>query len=216
MPKERSPLAQRLSDYLDFDKRLYFFLLVLLFILIRYLSNTIILEAIPDSENLDARGDFMIFHIFNTLEYVWTPFALLWKFTVIAFLFWLGAFFLGYKIPYKELWKFALVTEGIFLFPELIRFLVYINPHSASTYQEILEYRPLSLLSFIGFDNLKPRWYYPLGTLNLFELGYGVLWVMGFHMISNRSIKESILAVVVSYFVPLTIWLTWFVMVYRD
>ncbi len=88
MAKPASPLAQRINEAIDFDKRIFFLFLVLTFLVIRYLTNTLILEAIPESDRLDAQGDLMFFHIFNTLNYIWTPFALLWKFTVIAFLFW--------------------------------------------------------------------------------------------------------------------------------
>ena len=90
-----SPEAERLKELIDFDKRLYFLILVLLFLAIRYLTNILILEAIPDYENLEATGSFMIFHIFNALNYVWTPFALLSKFTATAFVIWLGAFAFG-------------------------------------------------------------------------------------------------------------------------
>ena len=216
MPKAHTPLAQRIQELIDFDKRLYFFLLLILFVLIRYLTNSLILDAVPNSEELEASGAFTFFYIFNTLDYLMTPFAMLWKFTVVAFLFWLGAFFLGYKVPFKSLWQFALVAEVVFLFPELIRFLVYINPENASTFLEIEQYRPLSLLALIGPDQTAQRFHYPLATLNLFELIYGVIWVLGFHSISRRSLKESSVVVFVSYFVPLAIFLTWFAMVYRD
>ena len=98
-----SPLAQKITEALDFDKRLFFVLLVIIFLVIRYLTNTLILEAIPDSEQLDAQGDLLFFHIFNTLNYLWTPFAFLWKFTVIAFLFWSIGLTIGYKVKFKAL-----------------------------------------------------------------------------------------------------------------
>ena len=60
-----SPLAQKISEALDFDKRLFFVVLVLTFLVIRYLTNTLVLEAIPDSERLEAQGDLLFFHIFN-------------------------------------------------------------------------------------------------------------------------------------------------------
>ncbi|MDF2158211.1 sulfate ABC transporter permease [Algoriphagus sp. CAU 1675] len=216
MPKSISPKAERLKALIDFDKRLYFLVLVLLFILIRYLTNALIIESIPDSENLDAKGELMIFHVFNTLDYIWTPFALLLKFTVIAFLFWVGGFFLGYKLSFKELWQFALVAEFVFLFPELIRFLVFIGTNSNVTFTEIMEYRPFSLLALFGPENLEDRYHYAFGTLNLFELAYGYIWVLGFHAISNRPLRESIFAVLLSYFLPLAIWLSWYIIVYRS
>ncbi len=215
MAKPLTPEAQRLKDIIDFDKRTYFLILVLIFLTIRYLTNSLILESIPDYDSLESRGDFMIFHIFNALNYIWTPFALLWKFTVIAFLFWVGAFFLGFKVPYKELWKFALVAEVVFIFPELIRLLVFINPTSGVTYQEIDEFRALSLLSLLGPENIADQFHYALATINVFEIFYGILWLYGFHMISNRSLGESSIVVLVSYYFPLAIWLSFYVMVYK-
>jgi hypothetical protein len=215
MAKPLTPEAQRLKDIIDFDKRTYFLILVIIFLTIRYLTNSLILEAIPDYDNLESRGDFMIFHIFNALNYIWTPFALLWKFTAIAFLFWVGAFFLGFKVPYKELWKFALVAEVVFIFPELIRLLVFIDPSSGVTYQEIDEYRALSLLSLLGPENIANQFHYAFGTINVFEIFYGILWLYGFHMISNRSLGESSIVVIVSYYFPLAIWLSFYIMVYK-
>ncbi|MHA7128274.1 sulfate ABC transporter permease [Algoriphagus namhaensis] len=210
-----SPEGQRLKDLIDFDKRIYFVVLVLLFLLIRYFTDVLIIEAIPDSERLQAEGSFTFFYIFNTLNYLWTPFALLWKFTVISFLFWFGGFMLGYKVSYRELWQFALVAEVIFIFPELIRLLVYLDPSSGVNYQEIEEYRPLSLLSLLGAENVSAQYRYALASINVFELIYGILWMYGFHMISRRSLGASAVVVLVSYFIPLAIWLTWYVMVYR-
>lgn len=215
MAKTLSPEAERLKELIDFDKRLYFLFLVVIFLAIRYLTNILILEAIPDYENLEATGSFMIYHIFNALNYVWTPFALLWKFTVISFLFWLGAFIIGYKVPYKEVWKFALVAEVVFIFPELIRLLVYLNPGSGVTFKEIDDYRAFSMLSLLGSDNVNLQYHYALGTVNIFEILYGILWMYGFHMISRRSLGESSLVVLLSYFFPLAIWLSFYVMIYK-
>ena len=216
MSKPLSSEAQRLKDLIDFDKRIYFLILVILFLIIRYLTNTLILESIPDYDALEQRGDFMIFHIFNALNYLWTPFAFLWKFTVISFLFWWGAFMIGFKVPYKELWQFALVAEVVFLFPELIRLLVFLDPSSSVTYQQIDEYRAFSVLSLLGPENVADKYHYALGTLNIFEIFYGILWLYGFHMISRRSLGESSIVVFVSYYIPLAIWLTFYIMVYKE
>jgi len=215
MTKSLSPDAARLKELIDFDKRLFFFLIVILFLVIRFLTNTLILEAIPGHQNLEESGEFLVFHIFNTLNYIWTPFALLWKFTVIAFLFWLGSFMIGYKVPFKELWQFALVAEVIFIFPELIRLLVYLSPDPSVSFREIDEYRPFSLLSVFDTENLASRYHYAFASLNVFEILYGIFWVYGFQMISRRSLKESFHVVLLSYFFPLLLWLGFYVLVYR-
>lgn len=215
MAKPASPLAQRLTELIDFDKRLFYLFLVLTFLVIRYLTNTLILESIPDYENLEKQGGLMFFHIFNTLNYLWTPFSLLWKFTVIAFLFWSIGLMVGYKANFKELWKFALVAEVIFIFPELLRLLVYMNPSGSVTYLDIQNFEPLSALWLVGPENVEEKYLYPLSVLNIFELIYGIVWVMGFHSISRRSLEESTLVVLIAYFLPLLIWLGFYIGAYR-
>src|SRR5690554_293175 len=97
---------QRLENLINFDKRVFFILLVIIFLLIRYLTDLLILQAIPGYQSLDQEGVFTYFYIFNTLNYLWTPFGLLWKFTLTAFTLWVGAFMAGIKLPYKTLWQF--------------------------------------------------------------------------------------------------------------
>ena len=209
------PIAHRVQEALDFDKRLFFVLLVLIFLVIRYLTNTLILEAIPDSERLDAQGDLLFFHIFNTLNYVWTPFALLWKFTVIAFLFWSIGLTMGYKANFKALWQFALVAEAIFIFPELLRLLIYMAPSGNVSYLEIQNFEPLSALWLVGPEQINARFHYPLSVLNVFEVIYGFVWVLGFHSISRRSIQECVPVVLIAYFLPLLLWLAFYAGAYR-
>lgn len=215
MAKPPSLLSQRLQELIDFDKRLYFFVLVVIFLVIRYLTNTLILESIPDYENLEKQGGLMFFHIFNTLNYLWTPFALLWKFTVTSFLFWSIGLMIGYKANFKELWKFALVAEVVFIFPELLRLLLYMNPSGNVTYLDIQNFEPLSALWLVGHSQVDEKYLYPLSVLNLFELIYGALWVVGFHSISRRSLEESTLVVLIAYFLPLLIWLAFYIGAYR-
>jgi hypothetical protein len=215
MAKPASPLAQRINDAIDFDKRIFFVVLVLTFLVIRYFTNVMILESIPDSDRLNSQGDLLFFHIFNTLNYLWTPFALLWKFTVIAFLFWSIGLMVGFKANFKDLWKFALVAEVVFIFPELLRLLVYMNPSGNVSYLEIQNFEPLSLLWIIGPDNVAEKYHYPLSVLNIFEIMYGVLWVLGYHSISRRSVEESTLVVLFAYFLPLLIWLGFYIGAYR-
>uniref|UniRef100_UPI0040485391 sulfate ABC transporter permease n=1 Tax=Algoriphagus sp. TaxID=1872435 RepID=UPI0040485391 len=215
MATAATPLSQKISEALDFDKRLFFILLIGIFLIIRYLTNALILETIPDSERLDAQGDLLFFHIFNTLNYIWTPFALLWKFTVIAFLFWSIGLTIGYKVKFKVLWQFALVAEFIFVFPELLRLLWYMNPTGSVSYLEIQNFEPLSALWLIGPENLEEKFHYPLSVINVFELLYGIAWVLGFHTLSRRSVQESIPVVLLSYFLPLLLWLAFYAASFR-
>ena len=215
MSQNPSPISQRIEANLDFDKRLFFFILVILFLLVRYVTNDLILQSIPGYDKLESEGSFMIFHVFNALDYIWTPFALLWKFTATAFVIWLGAFAFGYKAPFVRLWQFVMVAEFIFIFPELIKMLVYIKPSDSVTYEEIRGYYPLSLFSLVDPANVAAKYHYPLRAINLFELIYIVFLIFGFHTVSRRSLAESTFVVLFSYVLMLLLWLLFYSLVYK-
>lgn len=210
-----SSISQRIQDSLDFDKKLFFLILVILFLLIRFVTNDLILQTIPGYEKLEADGSFSIFHIFNALNYIWTPFALLWKFTLSSFIIWTGAFAFGYKTSYLKLWQFILVAELIFVFPELIKLIYFIQPSDSVTYLDVKNFYPFSLLSLVNQETISPKYIYPLQAINLFEVIYVTLLVLGFHSISRRSIKESFIVVLFSYVLFFLLWLLFYILVYK-
>lgn len=215
MSKPQTLISQRMESILDFDKRLFFFVLVIFFILIRYITNDLILQSIPGYEKLEKDGSLTIFHIFNTLNYLWTPFALLWKFTLTAFIIWTGSFAFGYKTSFVKLWQFALFAEIVFIVPELLKMIYFIQPAEGVTFQEIRDFYPLSLFSLSDAQSVASKYHYPLRALNLFELIYITLLVLGFHTISKRSIKESVLVILCSYVLFFLLWLVFYILVYK-
>ncbi|MFD2035268.1 sulfate ABC transporter permease [Belliella marina] len=215
MVKPKSQLAQRIEEAINFDKRIFFVFVVAIFIIIRYLTNEIILEAIPGHEQLSQDGSLTFFHIFNALHYIWTPFALLWKFTLTTFVLWTGSFALGYKISFRQLWTFALVAETIFIFPELIKLFVFLAPSDNVTFQEIKDFYPFSLQHLLDTSEIDRKYLYPLQTINLFEILYWVALTLGVHTYSKRSLKESGMIVLVGYVLMLFLWLGFYILVYK-
>jgi len=208
-------LSQRTEEIINFDKRLFFILLVFLFLVIRYLTDELILQSIPGHKELQREGAFSYFYLFNTLNYLWTPFSLLWKFTLTAFVIWVGAFMGGYKLSFRELWKFAMIAEIVFVFPELIRllwFLVLVQPEN---FLAIQNFYPLSLFSLVNVEQVDPRFHYPLGALNLFEVIYWVLLAIGIHTISRRPFSTSMMIVLCSYTLCFFLWLGFYLVVYK-
>lgn len=207
-------LSQRIEEAINFDKRLFFLLLVVLFVVIRYLTNELILQAIPGYRELQKEGAFTYFHLFNTLDYLWTPFSLLWKFTLTSFTIWVGGFMGGYKLSFKELWKFTMVAETLFIFPELIRLLWFFIEEPES-FMAIQNFYPLSLLSVVNPEQVEPRYHYPLGAINLFEVIYWLLLALGVHSISKTSLSTSLAIVLCSYTFCFLLWLGFYIIVYK-
>ena len=207
-------LSQRIEEAINFDKRLFFLVLVVLFVVIRYLTNDLILQSIPGSQELEKDGSFTYFHLFNTLDYIWTPFSLIWKFTLTAFTIWIGAFMGGYKLSFKSLWKFAMIGEVVFIFPELIRLLWFLLV-APENFLAIQNFYPLSLFSLVNPDRVAPRYHYPLGALNLFEVAYWFVLALGVHSISKRSLSTCLVIVLCSYTFCFLLWLAFYVIVYK-
>jgi hypothetical protein len=215
MVKVSSSLGKRIEELINFDKRVFFILLLILFYSIRFLTNDILVKAIPGFEQLEQDGSLSIFYIFNALNYIWTPFALLWKFTVVAFVIWIGAFSWGFKVSFRKLWQFVLVAEIVFIFPELIKLLYVMFTSEQLTPEEIKDYSPLSLFSWINPQTIAVKFHYTLKTLNIFEILYWIILTLGFHSISKRSLKTSALVVLSSYVLGLVIWLVFYSITYR-
>lgn len=207
-------LSQRIEEAINFDKRLFFLVLVALFVVIRYLTNDLILQSIPGSQELEKDGSFTYFHLFNTLDYIWTPFSLMWKFTLTAFTIWIGAFMGGYKLSFRSLWKFAMIGEIVFVFPELIRLLWFLldTPEDFLTIQN---FHPLSLFSLVDPERVEPRYHYPLGALNLFEVVYWFILALGVHTISKKSLPTCLAIVLCSYTFCFLLWLVFYIIVYK-
>jgi len=210
-----SPNSSFVNDIFDVNKKTFFTVMVLLFLIIRMLTNDIINDSIPNYDELNNDGSLLIFQVFKLLNYIWTPFALLWKFTVISFLIWVMAFIYGYKVSYQRLWQIVLISEIIFIFPELISFLKFSLFSTDLKTTEIQNYYPLSILSFLDTENIPKKFHYPFKTLNIFEFLYTFLLAIGFKHISKRSFENSFYVIVFGYLLFLVLWLIFYIITYR-
>ncbi len=215
MTDSHSLQSQRLDGLLDFDKRIFFLVMVILFLIVRLVTNDIILESIPGYEALESEGSLSYFHIFNTLSYIWTPFAFLWKFTLIAFLIWMSSFALGFKSSFRVIWQVVMLAELIFLLPELIKMIYFLSPSSDVTYLDIKTFYPLSALAFVDVSQINTKYIYPLQLINLFEIIYIFVLSKGFQLISKRPLKESLGVILVGYVFFLILWGTFYILTYR-
>lgn len=215
MDKTTSQFLQRIEDLINFDKRLFYAMLVMIYLLIRYMTNDIILRSIPDYEKLIQDGSLTFFYIFNALHYLWTPFELLWKITLTSFFIWIGSFILGYKLSFRTIWKLVLVADFVFIFPEFIKLLIFATPSDSVTAQAIKDSYPLSLLNIMDTTAIPRRYFYPLKTLNIFEIIYYSILTAGVHIYSKRSLYTSAVIVLFGYLIPLAIWLFFYILVYK-
>jgi hypothetical protein len=209
------PNLKFFNELFEINKKLFFIIMVIMFLVIRMLINDILTQSIPNYEELNKEGSMLIFQVFTLLNYIWTPFALLWKFTVISFLIWVMAFVYGFKVSYLKLWQVVMVSEIVFIIPDLIIFLKFSLSSASIKTSEIQNYYPFSILSILNTENIPKKFHYPFKTINIFEAIYIFFLVAGFHHISRRTLKKSFGVIVFGYALFLVLWLLFYILSYR-
>lgn len=197
------------------DKRLLFVLLCLITFLLLYIKISFIENETAAFEFLQDRPEGMILRVINGLKYLSIPFIYLWKFTVIAFVIWVGCFMYGYRVTYSQCWGVVIGAEFIFLIPEVLKIIWFMAIETDPSYHDIRAFYPLSLTHFVDYYSIDKRWAYPLRALNVFEIAYWFMLVSGIHHYARKEKKIVWLIVACSYILLFVLWLIFYVIVYK-
>jgi hypothetical protein len=197
------------------DKRLLFLLLCLGTFLLLYIKIVFIENETAAFEFLQDRPEGTVLKLINALKFFSIPFVYLWKFTVIAFVIWVGCFMFGYRVTYTQCWGVVIGAEYIFLIPEVAKILWFIFVATDPNYHDIRGFYPLSLMHFFDYYTIDKRWAYPLRALNVFEVAYWFLLVEGIHHYARKDKKYVWIIVASSYILIFLLWLLFYVIVYK-
>ena len=197
------------------DKKLLFILLCLSTLALLYIKIAFIENETAAFEFLQDKPEGTVLRIINGIKYFSIPFIYLWKFTVIAFVIWVGCFMYGYRVTYSQCWGVVIGAEFIFLIPEILKIIWFMTIQTDPTYHEIRAFYPLSLMNFFDYYSLDKRWAYPLRALNLFEIAYWFMLVAGIHHYARKDKNIVWLIVACSYVFLFFLWLAFYVIVYK-
>ena len=197
------------------DKRLLFILLCLSTLALLFIKISFIENETAAFEFLQDRPEGTILRVINAIKYFSIPLVYLWKFTVIAFVIWVGCFMYGYRVTYVQCWGVVIGAEFIFLIPEVLKILWFMFADTDPEYRQIGAFYPLSLMHFFDYYSIDRRWAYPLRALNLFEVAYWFLLVEGIHHYARKEKKIVWLIVACSYILLFFLWLAFYVIVYK-
>jgi len=151
----------------------------------------------------------------SMLQFISIPIVYLWKFTVIAFVIWLGCFMYGYRVTYVQCWGVVIGAEFIFVIPEFLKIMYFLVIETDPSYSDIGAFYPGSLMHFFDYYSLDRRWAYPLRALNLFEIAYWFALVLGIHHYARKEKKIVWFIVASSYILLFLLWLWFYVVVYK-
>ncbi len=138
--------------------------------------------------------------------YFLLPLALILKTTIVAGILALGLLFFNLRIPFKRLWRITLISEFIFLIPKIVKIIYFGFIKVKFTLQDLQNFYPLSLSSFIDATSLSDWSLYPLRATDIFELVYCIL--MAYLIDKELKLKGHFgIKIVISSYIPaLAIW----------
>lgn len=203
------------KSFFGASKRLLFLLLCLLTVALLFIKISFIENETAAFEFLQDRPEGAILRIINGLRFFAIPLVYLWKFTVIAFVIWVGCFMFGYRVTYSQCWGVVIGAEYIFLIPEVLKIGWFMFVETDPSYADVSAFYPLSLLSLFDYYSIDKRWAYPLRALNLFEIVYWFMLVEGIHSFARKSKKYVWVIVLCSYVLLFFGWLLFYSVVYK-
>ncbi|MEJ1239019.1 hypothetical protein WBG78_12870 [Chryseolinea sp. T2] len=203
------------KSFFGADKRLLFVLLCLITLLLLYVKITLIENETAAFEFLQDRPEGAILRILNAVKFFSIPFVYLWKFTVIAFVIWVGCFMFGYRVTYTQCWGVVIGAEYIFLIPEVLKIIWFMTVQTDPTLGDISAFYPLSLMHFFDYEAIDKRYAYPLRALNLFEIVYWYALVEGINHFARKDKRYVWTIVLCSYVLLFFLWLGFYMIVYK-
>jgi hypothetical protein len=203
------------KSFFSADKKLTFFLLLLLTYLILYVKIVFIESETAAFEFLADRPEGGVLQAIAALRFLSVPLIYLWKFTIIGFVVWVGCFMWGYRVTFGQCWAIAIVSEFIFLIPEVIKILWFFIVETDPSYDQIRSFYPLSLMNLFEYSEIDTRYAYPLRALSVFELTYWYLLISGVHFFARKEKNVAMYIVLSSYVLLFFFWLWFYTIVYK-
>ncbi len=203
------------GSFFDSNKKVAFLLLCLASFLLLYIKKSFIENQTAAFEFLQDRPEGAILRLLSALQFFSIPLIYLWKFTVIAFVIWVGCFMFGYRVTYSDCFGIVIVSEYIFLIPEVLKIAWFLFFQPDPNLNDIGAFYPFSLMHFFDYYEIDRRYAYPLRALNLFEIGYCVALANGIHYYARKQKNRAWTIVLASYVLIFLLWLWFYVIVYK-
>ncbi|NQZ77374.1 MAG: sulfate ABC transporter permease [Ekhidna sp.] len=205
---------QFLEDWFDFNGKGMFFIICLTYLALLFVKRIFIIDTIAAFEVLNERGEIWVFDILFGIQYLSVPFFLAWKWTWTTLILWIGCFMFGYRLHFNQLWKMVMLAELVFFLPEIVKVLWFTLFYTDPDYNDYMAFYPFSLINLVDYTQIDPKYHYPLKSINLFELLYWPVLILGIYFMSGKKLKISSYIVLSTYILFFFVWLGFYMMVY--
>ena len=213
-------MASVIDDIKNVNKVLLFTFLVLIAALlvlvnsILLLSDDLYYNQFGEQMSYDQIRSFLdLQYKFQWITYLALPLILLLKISILSIVLLAGSFFWNVKISFKRLFQIALIAEFIFVIPSIIKLGWFMFIKKDYELIDLQTFYPLSLINLISIAD-TPTWlFYPLQTVNIFEVTYWCILAYGLALVTKEKWHKMVRLVASSYGVGLLVWLVFIVFI---
>jgi hypothetical protein len=112
------------------------------------------------------------------------------------------------ELTFQSILKVVVVAEFIFFVPKLIKYSWFIFKGSGYRFEDVKNFNPLSLYGMFQPAGVADWLVYPSKFINVFEVLYMGLLVLGISIISKTSTKNVVFPVIGSYLFLMVLWIS--------
>lgn len=199
---------------LDAGKGVSFIMVCMLALVLLFVKKSFIEDETAAFEFLQGRPEGALLSLRSALQYVTIPLVYAWKFVVLTFVIWVGCFTFGYRVTYGKCWQVVVSAELVFFIPELLKILYFLFIETDPDYFRVSSFYPLSLIGLFDAERLDPEFVYPLKSVNLFEIPYCWMMVVGLKHFTRKPTGELSSIVLMTYLPLFLLWLAFYLVVY--
>ena len=203
-----------LEEWFNFNLTGMFLVICLTYIALLFVKRIFIIDSIAAFEVLNERGDIWVFDILYGIQYLSVPIFLAWKWTWTTLTLWIGSFMFGYRLHFNQLWKMVMLAEVFFFLPEILKVIWFTVFQTDPDYHDYMAFYPFSIINLVDYTQIDPKWHYPLKSLNLFEVLYWPILILGIYFLSGKKLKIAAYIVLSTYILFFFIWLGFYLAVY--
>jgi hypothetical protein len=193
-----------------------FIYIICLYTVIGFIDNNYVLNGVQSeasNESLDTiLSHSTRFHFWSSINETIYDILILSILIYIKLLLTLGCILLGallneVNVNLKNIFKTLIIGECVFIISQVLFSINLFLNKGNLIFERIPNYFPLSMLSYLGVENVVPWLHYPLQTLNLFEVVYilYISWLLSKQW--KPDFVESMNIVIPSYGLGLLIWI---------
>ena len=143
--------------------------------------------------------------VFQKVGYGIIPFFLLLRALYTTICLTVGIFLLEKNLKFSNCFNIAIKADIIFLI-ELVIKINYFSFFEANSLQEV-NIHLFSALQYIGINKTEEWLFYPMGVLNIFEIGYWILLSLFLSYYTKESLGASLGFIAKTYGIGLLLWI---------